>query len=131
MKTFLAVLAALVIVPAASAAYPTPFAAQGVDAGLYNLDHSLRFVALKGATGTKVQSVGVRSGAAVASTTLAGDWGIPMLTYNGLAGGLFRARGRRFGRPVRRHARRAAAAGPAGRRAAPRDFAQLTAYFPA
>jgi hypothetical protein len=89
MKTLLAVFAALVLVPAASAAYPTPYAAQGVDAGLYSLDHSIRFVALKGATSTKVQAVRARGGAAVASTSIAGDWGIPMLTYSGLAGGLF------------------------------------------
>jgi len=89
MKTFLAVLAALVLVPAASAAYPTPFAAQGVDAGLLSLDHSRMFVALKGASGTKIQAVRLNGGAVVASTSLDGDWGIPMLTYSGVAGGLF------------------------------------------
>jgi hypothetical protein len=89
MKALLVVLAALAIVPAASASYPTPYAAQGVDAGLYSLDHSLRFVALKSASGTRVQAVRVRDGAVVASQPLQGDWGIPMLTYNGLAGGLF------------------------------------------
>ena len=89
MKTLLVILAALVLVPAASAAFPTPFAAQGVDAGLYNLDHSLRFVALKAASGTRVQALRASDGSVVASQPLQGDWGIPMLTYNGLAGGLF------------------------------------------
>jgi hypothetical protein len=89
MKTLLVVLAALVLVPAASASYPTPFAAQGVDAGLFSLDHSLRFVALKAPTGTQVQAVRASGGAVIASQALQGDWGIPMLTYNGLTGGLF------------------------------------------
>ena len=44
MKTLLVVLAALVIVPAASASYPTPYAAQGSDASLPSLDKSIRFV---------------------------------------------------------------------------------------
>ena len=82
MKTLLAVLTALVIVPAASAAYPTPFASQGTDVGLYNLDHSIQFFALKDAAGTRIKA-GDRS------QVITGSWGIPMLTYNGLAGGLF------------------------------------------
>ncbi len=89
MKTLLAVFAALVIVPAASAAYPTPYAAQGVGASVYSLDHSRMFVALKGASGTQVQIVGANGGAVIRSRSLAGDWGIPMLTYNGVTGGLF------------------------------------------
>jgi hypothetical protein len=89
MKTLLPVLAALVIVPAASAAYPTPFAAQGIGASVYSLDHSRMFVALKGANGTQVQVVGANGGAVLRSRSLAGNWGIPMLTYNDVTGGLF------------------------------------------
>src|SRR6266404_2872237 len=89
MKTLLAVLAALVIVPAASASYPTPYAAQGGEAGLYSLDKSIRFIALKDPAGTRIEARRVRSDAAVMKAIVPGDWGIPMLTYNGVAGGLF------------------------------------------
>lgn len=89
MKTLLAVLAGLVIVPAASAAYPTPYAAQGVGASVFSLDHSRMFVALKDASDTQLQVVRANGGAVVTSKSLAGGWGIPMLTYNGVTGGMF------------------------------------------
>ena len=87
MKTLLAVLAALVIVPAASAAYPTPYAAQG-NQGLLSLDKKTMFLALdkQGDTTVVAQRVG---GATRTSRVLTGAWGIPMLTYNGVTGGLF------------------------------------------
>ena len=89
MKTLLAVLAALVIVPAASAAYPTPYAAQGDNSGLYSLDKSIRFIALKDPAGTRIEARRARSDASVMKAIVPGQWGIPMLTYNGVAGGLF------------------------------------------
>lgn len=89
MKTLLAVLAALVLVPAASAAYPTPYAAQGSEGGLYSLDGSIRFVALEDPAGTRIEARRARGDAAVSKQVVAGQWGIPMLTYNGVAGGLF------------------------------------------
>ena len=89
MKALLAVLAALVIVPAASASYPTPYAAQGEGSGLYSLDKSIRFVALKDSAGTRIEARRASGGATVASQTVPGQWGIPMLTYNGVALGLF------------------------------------------
>src|SRR5438477_8484012 len=89
MKTLLVVLAALVIVPAASASYPTPYAAQGSDASLPSLDKSIRFVALKDPAGTRIEARSVRSDALALKAIVPGDWGIPMLTYNGVAGGLF------------------------------------------
>lgn len=90
MKTLLAAIAALVLVPAASAAYPTPFAAQGDSAGLYSLDKSIRFVALKNPAGTRIEARRASGGATVASQTIAGGWGIPILTQSGLTGGLLR-----------------------------------------
>ncbi|HET8893699.1 MAG TPA: hypothetical protein VFM96_06350 [Gaiellaceae bacterium] len=88
MKTLLAVLAALVIVPAASASYPTPYAAQGIDSGLSSRDGSIRFVALKSGSDTNIQALQTGSGAQVMSQIVPGQWGIPMITYS-LAGGLF------------------------------------------
>lgn len=87
MRTSLLILAAaLALAPAALAAYPTPYAVQN-GAGLYSLDHSLRFVALKAGTDTTVGVV--RGGAQVMSRTVSGAFGIPQITQNGLAGGLF------------------------------------------
>ena len=87
MKTLLAVLAALVIVPAASASYPTPYASQG-NQGLLSLDKKTLFLALdkQGDTTVVAQRVG---GTTRISHVLTGSWGIPMLTYNGVTGGLF------------------------------------------
>jgi hypothetical protein len=87
MRTSLLILAAaLALTPAALAAYPTPYAVQN-GAGLYSLDHSLRFVALKAGGDTTVSAV--RAGAQVMSRTVHGAFGIPQITQNGLAGGLF------------------------------------------
>jgi hypothetical protein len=80
------VLAALVLAPAASAAYPTPFAAQG-DPGVATGDGSLRYIALHGGATTTLLAA-VRSDGSRTSTRIAGAFGIPMLTYNGLSGGL-------------------------------------------
>jgi hypothetical protein len=90
MKTLLTVLAALVLVPAASAAYPTPFAAQGDSAGLYSLDKSIRYIALKDPAGTRIEARRASGGATIASQIVPGGWGIPILTQAGLTGGLFR-----------------------------------------
>jgi len=89
MRTsLLIVAAALALTPAALAAYPTPYAVQN-GAGLYSLDHSLRFVALKAGTDTTVGAVRAGGGARVMSRTVHGAFGIPQITQNGLAGGLF------------------------------------------
>jgi hypothetical protein len=85
---FLVLLGALAVVPAASAAYPAPFAAQG-GAGLLSLDGSLRFNANKAGANTLVSAVKVGDGSTVKSQTINGAFGIPMLTQNGYAGGLF------------------------------------------
>jgi hypothetical protein len=89
MKT-LALIAALVLVPAASAAYPTPFASQGLNPGLLSLDKTIKFVALQRGAETKLEALRVEDGSQVAVGAVHGSFGIPMLTYNGLTGGLFR-----------------------------------------
>jgi hypothetical protein len=89
MRTSLIVLAAaLALTPAALAAYPTPYAVQN-GAGLYSLDHSIRFVALKAGTDTTVNAVRAGDSTQVISRTVHGAFGIPQITQNGLAGGLF------------------------------------------
>jgi hypothetical protein len=89
MKTSLLVLAAaLALAPAAIAAYPTPYAVQN-GSGLLSLDHSLQFVALKAGKNTTVSAVTVDGGARVMSRTIAGAFGVPRITQNGLMAGLF------------------------------------------
>jgi hypothetical protein len=89
MRTSLLILAAaLALTPAALAAYPTPYAVQN-GRGLYSLDHSLRFVALEAGTDTTVTAVRAVDGTQVISRTVHGAFGIPQITQNGLAGGLF------------------------------------------
>ena len=83
----LVIVGALAVVPSASAAFPGPMAVQG-GAGLANLDGSLRFVAVKAGTGTKIAAVDA-GGVMVMSRTVPGSFGTVMLTPNGVAGGLF------------------------------------------
>jgi hypothetical protein len=89
MRTSLIVLAAaLALTPAALAAYPTPYAVQN-GAGLYSLDHSLRFVASKAGADTTVIAVRAGGGASVMSRTMHGAFGVPQITQRGVLGGLF------------------------------------------
>ena len=84
----LVVLAALVLPSSALAAYPTPYAQQG-NPGVLSTDGTVRFVAYDapGAT-TTLAAVKASDGSRLRSSTLLGSFGIPMLTYNGVAGGL-------------------------------------------
>jgi hypothetical protein len=84
----LVVVGALAVVQAASAAYPTPFAAQG-GAGLPGLDGSVRFTAMKVGADTRLSAVDAAKVTNLMSRTVKGAFGIPMLTQEGLAGGLF------------------------------------------
>jgi hypothetical protein len=86
----LVVLTALVATSAALGAYPTPFASQGSLNGVASTDGSVRFIARKSGSDTIVSAVRVKDGSTVRSKTVAGAFGIPMLTQNGLTGGLFR-----------------------------------------
>ena len=85
----LIVLGALAAVPVALAAYPTPYAAQGGE-GVMSSDGALRYVALKSGEDTTLRAVRTSDGTVVMSQSLAGSFGVPMLTYKGPGGGLFR-----------------------------------------
>ena len=86
----LAVLGALAAVQVASAAFPSPFAAQGGEGVLSN-DGSLRFVALRGGEeSTVISATQTSDGSKWKSQAVAGSFGIPMLTQKGPGGGMFR-----------------------------------------
>jgi hypothetical protein len=88
LRVLVPLAAALALVPAALAAYPAGYAAQG-GPGLPSLDGSLRFVALGAGADTKINVTDASTGATVMSQTISGGFGVPRLTQNGLAGGLF------------------------------------------
>jgi hypothetical protein len=90
MKTLIALLATLVLVPAASAAFPAPYAVQSDTVVLPSLDGTVGFTALgaPGAT-TKLVAKEVDGGATLMSKVIKGTFGIPGLTQSGLAGGLY------------------------------------------
>jgi hypothetical protein len=85
----LVVLGALAVVQVASGAYPAPFAAQGGEGVLSN-DGSLRFVAIGAGESTVVSGIKTSDGSGWRSQTVAGSFGVPMLTQRGPAGGMFR-----------------------------------------
>jgi hypothetical protein len=85
----LVVLGALAVVQVASGAYPAPFAAQGGEGVLSN-DGSLRFVAIGAGESTVVSAIKTSDGSGWRSQTVAGSFGVPMLTQRGPAGGMFR-----------------------------------------
>jgi hypothetical protein len=85
----LVVLAALAVVTAASAAFPAPYAAQGGNGVLSN-DHLMRFVAIGAGESTVIRAAKASGGEVVMSQTIAGSFGVPMLTQNGPGGGMFR-----------------------------------------
>jgi hypothetical protein len=82
------VVGALAAVQAAFAAYPTPYAVQG-GAGLPGLDGSVRFTAMKLGADTRISAVDAAKVTNLRSRTVKGEFGIPMLTQAGAAGGLF------------------------------------------
>jgi hypothetical protein len=85
------VLGVLAIVPLAYAAYPVPFAAQGGE-GLLSKDGQIRFVAVRsgGGTSTAINAIDRTEGSVLKTLTVEGSFGVPQLTYQGPAGGLFR-----------------------------------------
>jgi hypothetical protein len=88
MLRCLVVLAVLVLPSSALAAYPTPYAHQG-NPGVLSTDGAVRFVAYDApGTTTTLAAVNASDGSRLRSSTLPGSFGIPMLTYNGVAGGL-------------------------------------------
>lgn len=82
-----AVLAALTLVPTASAAYPAPFAVRG-GAGVLGLDGSVRIVARAAGSATRLTATSTSTGRLAASRLVRGAFGIPTLTQSGLTGGV-------------------------------------------
>jgi hypothetical protein len=86
----IALVAALVLAPAALAdGGPSP----GVDQGSYGLlsaDGAVRYVTLSGTQSTVLEAVRTSDGHVLRWHTLEGGWGIPFVTYNGTTGGLAR-----------------------------------------
>jgi hypothetical protein len=87
LGSLLVVVGALAAVPAATAAYPTPFAVQGGTV-LPNLDGSLQFGASKVGADTRLAAMNTQN-SIVMARTVPGAFGIARLTQNGLVGGLF------------------------------------------
>ena len=86
---FLTVLAALAVVPAASAAFPAPFALQGGQGVLSNRRHDpLRRHAA--GESTLVRASRRTDGSILMSQSVHGSFGVPMLTSSGPGGGMFR-----------------------------------------
>jgi hypothetical protein len=82
-------LAALVLVPAALAAAPSPYAVQGGQ-GIASVDGTMRYVAQPAAGAhTTIQAVRDRDSAVVTSVTVDGNMGIPMISSD-LPDGMFR-----------------------------------------
>jgi hypothetical protein len=85
----LVVLVALAVVPSASAAYPAPYAAQG-GYGVLSNDRAMHFVAIGAGESTLVRAFKTSDGSIAMSETIAGSFGVPMITQVGPAGGMFR-----------------------------------------
>lgn len=79
--------AVLVAAPAALADGQMPFAAQG-SPGALSPDGSIRYLALSAGANTVLAEVQTKDGTLHNETTLLGTYGIPMLTYGALGGGL-------------------------------------------
>lgn len=84
----LIVLGALVAVPFALAAYPSPFALQGGQ-GVMSKDGAMRFVAVGAGDKTLVKAIRTSDGSLVQSQSVPGSFGVPMLTPRGPGAGLF------------------------------------------
>jgi hypothetical protein len=84
----LVVVGALAVASSALAGYPTPFAVQG-GTGVLSKDGSLRFLASKAGTNTALTWIKTADQSVARSRTVAGAFGVPQITQNGLNGGLF------------------------------------------
>lgn len=85
----LVVVAAAVAVPAAFAAFPSPFAQQGGE-GVMSNDGTTRFVAYGAGDKTLVKAIRASDDSVLRSQTVDGSFGVPKLTQKGPGGGLFR-----------------------------------------
>ena len=86
----IALVLALVLVPAALAdGGPSP----GVDQGSYGLlsaNGAIRYVTLSGTHSTVLEAIRTSDGHVLRWRSIPGGWGIPFVTYNGTTGGLAR-----------------------------------------
>jgi hypothetical protein len=83
------VLLVLVAAPSARASGGVPFAAQG-GAGVVAPGGLSRWVAVGDGASTVIEQVRIADGTVLRSTSVPGEWGIPMVTNDGLGGGLSR-----------------------------------------
>lgn len=83
-----ALLAALIVVPAALAAYPGTYAQQG-EGNLLSTDGSTRYFASRFGADTRVQMLPV-SGGSGRTATITGAFGVPTMIPKGLSLGMFR-----------------------------------------
>jgi hypothetical protein len=89
MRRLLVMLAALVLVPVAFAAAPSPYAVQGGQ-GVSSWDGALRYVAQKGpGKQTTLQIVRDRDAVVLKSQAIDGVWGVPHVSTS-IADGIFR-----------------------------------------
>src|SRR3954447_21061024 len=89
MTLRIALLLALVFAAAAGAAGPSPGLLQG-PAGITAPAQKYRFVALHGPRTTKLAAIDKATGRVVRSRLLRGEWGIPLVAFDGTADGLSR-----------------------------------------
>jgi hypothetical protein len=83
------VLSAALLAPVARAAGPSPGLVQGSE-GATRPGQPLRFVTLAGSGLTMLESIERATGRVVKWRALGGEWGIPAVTFGGMAGGLSR-----------------------------------------
>jgi hypothetical protein len=84
-----ALFAALLLAPAAFAAYPGTYAQQNAT-GVLSVDQSARFVAAKFGSDTRVQMLDAREGTLLRSATISGAFGVPTLIPSDTGLGMFR-----------------------------------------
>jgi hypothetical protein len=87
--TLLLLAALLAAATARGAAGPAPGVAQGGD-GVLAPAGDVRYVTIAAADETTVLAVGARDGRVLRWKRLRGSWGVPLVTFGGLAGGLSR-----------------------------------------
>jgi hypothetical protein len=83
----LALVLSAVVPSAAAGAGPTPGVLQG-SGGILDASGTFRFVTLAASGSTVVARVSVKSGTVLRSRAIPGNYGIPLVTFNGTAGGL-------------------------------------------
>jgi hypothetical protein len=94
-RTFVIAIAALAgawactVAGASAKAGPAPGTMQG-GAGVLSRDGAVRYVALSNGASTSVQRIATNGGRVLRFGWISGDWGVPLVTFNGQAEGLSR-----------------------------------------